>query len=82
MWETFADFDIFIELCHCEIILSALAFLQKVTCLGVILDTELSIVQHVREVTSGCFYQLTQIRAILCVYLIVCLLLSWLQVVP
>ena len=39
-------------------------FLQKVICVGVILDTELSMVQHVRGVTSRCFYQLKQIRTI------------------
>ena len=39
-------------------------FLQKVNCLGIILDTELSMVQHVRGVTSRCFYQLRHIRAI------------------
>ena len=41
-----------------------LPFLQKVTCLGAIVDTELSMVQHVRGVTSRCFYQLRQFRAI------------------
>ena len=39
-------------------------FMQKVTCLGVILDTELSTVQHLRGLTSRCFYQLRQIRAL------------------
>ena len=39
-------------------------FLQKVTCLGVILDTELLMEQYVRGVTSCCFNQLRQIRAI------------------
>ena len=38
-------------------------FLQKVTCLGIILNTELSMVQHVHAVIS-LFYQLRQIRAI------------------
>ena len=41
-----------------------LPFLQNVTCLGVTLDTELFLVQHARGVTSRCFYQLRQIRAI------------------
>ena len=39
-------------------------FLQKVTCLLVILGTELSMVHHVRWVIYCCFYQLRQIRAI------------------
>ena len=39
-------------------------FLQKVTCLVVILDAELSMVKHVLGVTSRCFYQLRQIHAI------------------
>ena len=38
-------------------------FLQKITCLGVIMDTEVSMVRHVREENSRCFYQLIQIRA-------------------
>ena len=39
-------------------------FLQKVTCFSVIVDAELSMVQHKRGVTSRYFYQLRQIRAI------------------
>ena len=37
---------------------------KLLTYLGVILYTEISMVQHVRGVTSRCFYQLRQIRAI------------------
>ena len=33
-------------------------------CLGVILDSELTMVQHIREITGRCFYYLRQIRAI------------------
>ena len=39
-----------------------ITFLQKVTCLGIILDIELSMVQDVRVVTSCSFYQLRQIQ--------------------
>ena len=39
-------------------------FSLKVNCLGVILDAELTMVQHIRGVTGRCFYQLRQIRAI------------------
>ena len=39
-------------------------FSSKVNCLGVILDAELTMVQHIRGVTSRCFYHLRQIRAI------------------
>ena len=39
-------------------------FSLKVNCLGLILDAELTMVQHIREVTSRCFYQLRQVRAI------------------
>ena len=39
-------------------------FSPKVNCLGVILDAELTMVQHIRGVTGRCFYQLRQIRAI------------------
>ena len=37
---------------------------ESYSCLGVILDTELSMVQHVRGVTSRYFYRLRQTRAI------------------
>ena len=39
-------------------------FTPKVNCLGVILDAELTMVQHIRGVTGCCFYPLRQIRAI------------------
>ena len=40
-------------------------FLSKVTYLGIILDDELTMVQHVHGITSHCFYQPRQIRAVL-----------------
>ena len=39
-------------------------FSLKVNCLGVILDAELTMLQHIRGLTGRCFYQLRQIRAI------------------
>ena len=39
-------------------------FLLKVNCLGVILDADLTMVQHIRGVTGHCFYQLRQMLAI------------------
>jgi len=38
--------------------------LDKVRDLGVIIDGELSIDQHVRNVVRGCFYQLRQLRSV------------------
>ena len=39
-------------------------FWPKINCLGVILDAELTMVRHIREITGRCLYQLRQIRAI------------------
>ena len=39
-------------------------FSPKVNCLGIILDAELTMVQHMRGVTGRCFYQLKKICAI------------------
>ena len=38
-------------------------FSHEVNCLGVILDAQLTTVQHIRGVTGRCFYPLRQIRA-------------------
>ena len=41
-----------------------LPVLSTVTCPGVIQDSEMTRVQHVREITSRSFYQLRQIHAV------------------
>ena len=39
---------------------------DAVTCLGVVIDSQLSFANHVKKLAGSCFYQLRQLRTVRC----------------